>query len=206
MPDGIVAEIPGRCGRRGEKRSKSMSWQQKVPGQNAVREPVLPVIICIFSRSGRTIRERSEAVYVLAVLSHEINVIAPAILEKCTDLVHSILLPATRSGADPCVCLCSLRSEEYAVPKENTCQRRMKNRQILLIASHIPEINDTCNDISSHILRQIEIRSGSSQNHPRCSWQSYRQKRRIQGHFPNSGEKRSQSPIPSRHPGEGRLY
>jgi len=65
----------------------------------------------------------------------------------------------------------------------------MKNRQILLNASNIPEINDTCNDISSHILRQIEIRSGSSQNHSRCSWQSYRQKRRIQGHFPNSGEK-----------------
>lgn len=34
----------------------------------------------------------SEAVYVLTVLAHEVNVITPAILEKCTDLVHEILL------------------------------------------------------------------------------------------------------------------
>ena len=39
----------------------------------------------------------SEAVYVLTVLAHEVNVITPAILEKCTDLVHEILLPVSPS-------------------------------------------------------------------------------------------------------------
>jgi hypothetical protein len=40
-----------------------------------------------------------EAVHELTVLAHEINVIAPAVLKECTNLVHRILLcPASLAG------------------------------------------------------------------------------------------------------------
>ena len=59
---------------------------KKEPGH--LRARVLSILSCDL-----------EAVHELTVLAHEINVIAPAVLKECTNLVHRILLcPASLAG------------------------------------------------------------------------------------------------------------
>lgn len=45
---------------------------------------------------------QSEAADIGTVLAHEINVIAPAVLKKCTNLIHCILLLSRTPGGASC--------------------------------------------------------------------------------------------------------
>ena len=107
----------------------------------------------------------SEAVRVLTVLAHEINVIAPAILEKCANLVHYVLLLLPCGEPNPIYLRgCSLFSwhyEWYRFQRGMSCQRQWKSRQKLRVRM-----------IYVGIIRwQAEKTSQNLQRPPVCSMQ-----------------------------------